>query len=77
MKNARLVSTPLAAHFKLSKKDCPQSKEEKLEMSKLPYASTVSSLMYAMVCTRLDVAHTVGVVSRSLSNPGKAHWEAV
>ena len=33
--------------------------------------------MYAMVYTRLDIYHAVGVVSRFLENPGKAHWEAV
>lgn len=33
--------------------------------------------MYAMVCTRPDIASAVGVVSRFLSNPGKEHWEAV
>ena len=42
-----------------------------------PYDSTVGSLMYAMVCTRLDIAHSVGVVSRFLANPGKQHWQAV
>ena len=46
-------------------------------MSAIPYSSTVGSLMYAMVCTRPDIAHAVGVVSRFLSNPGKQHWEAV
>ena len=33
--------------------------------------------MYVMVCTRLDIAHAVEVVSRFLSNPGKEHWAAV
>ena len=33
--------------------------------------------MYAMICTRPDIAHAVGVVSRFMSNPGKEHWEAV
>ena len=33
--------------------------------------------MYAMVCTRLDIAHAVGVVSRFMVNPIKDHWEAV
>ena len=46
-------------------------------MLKIPYASTVRSLMYAMVCTRPDIAHVVGVVNRFLSNPGKEHWAAV
>ena len=33
--------------------------------------------MYAMVCTRPDLAHGVGVVSRYMANPRKEHWEAV
>ncbi|RVX04667.1 Retrovirus-related Pol polyprotein from transposon TNT 1-94 [Vitis vinifera] len=39
--------------------------------------SAIGSLMYAMVCTRPDIAYTVGVVSRFMSRPGKQHWEAV
>ena len=46
-------------------------------MSKVPYVSAIGSLMYAMVCTRPNIAHVVGVVSRYMSNPGKQHWEAV
>eukprot|EP00253_Pinus_taeda_P017667 PITA_17667 len=46
-------------------------------MSKVQYASAVGSLMYAMVCTRPDIAHAVGVVSRYMNNPGKEHWMAV
>ncbi|KAL6334535.1 hypothetical protein AAG906_018034 [Vitis piasezkii] len=46
-------------------------------MRRVPYASAVGSLMYAMVCTRPDIAYAVGVVSRFLSNPGRHHWEAV
>ena len=33
--------------------------------------------MYAMVCTRLDITHVVGVVSKYMTNLGKEHWEAV
>ena len=46
-------------------------------MSRVPYASAVGSLMYAMVCTRPDIAHAIGVVNRFLSNPAKEHWECV
>ena len=42
-------------------------------MDKVPYSSAVGSFMYAMVCTRPDSAHTVGVVNRFLENPGKEH----
>ncbi|KAM1054407.1 hypothetical protein PS2_001749 [Malus domestica] len=77
MKAAKPVSSPLANHIKLSKESCPKTYEEKEKMAVVPYSSAVGSIMYAMVCTRPDIAHAVGVVSRFLSNPGKDHWEAV
>ena len=46
-------------------------------MSKVPYASPIGSLMFAMVCTRPDIVHVVEFVSRFMSRPGKQHWEAV
>ena len=46
-------------------------------MFKIPYSSAVGSLMYAMVCTRPDIAHAMGVVSRYLNNPRKEHWKEV
>ena len=33
--------------------------------------------MHAMVNTRSDISHAVGVVSRYMENPGKEHWEVV
>ncbi|GJU81720.1 retrovirus-related pol polyprotein from transposon TNT 1-94 [Tanacetum coccineum] len=44
---------------------------------RVPYASAVGSLMFAMICTRPDIAHAVGVVSRYMAEPGREHWEAV
>ncbi len=73
MSNSKPVSTPLASHFKLSSQQCPTSENVKAEIKKIPYAYVDGSLMYAMVCTRPDIAHAVGVVSRFLSNPGKEH----
>ena len=46
-------------------------------MRQIPYASTVGSLMYAMLCTRPNICYSVGVVSRYQSNPGPKHWQAV
>ena len=77
MDKAKPVNCPLAGHFKLSSSQCPTSDEEKNEMQKIPYASAVGYLMYAMVCTRPDIVHAVGVVSRFLSDPGKEHWATV
>ena len=77
MDKAKAISCPLTNHFKLSFKQCPSIDKEKEEMEKVPYTSAVESLIYAMVCTRPDIAHSVGVVSRFISNPGKEHWAAV
>ena len=71
MNEAKPVSTPLGSHFKLSKEQSPKTEEERDHMSKVPYASGIGSSIYAMVCTRPDIAHAVGVVSRFMSRPGK------
>jgi ATP-binding cassette subfamily B (MDR/TAP) protein 1 len=77
MQDAKPVSTPLAPHFKLSLDLCPASDEDIKYMSRVPYSSVVGSLMYAMVCSRPDLAHAMGVVSRYMANPDKEHWNAV
>jgi hypothetical protein len=77
MDGAKPVSTPLGSQFRLTKDQSPKTDQEKAYMSKVPYASAIGSLMYAMVCTRPDIAHAVGAVSRYMGNPGKQHWEAV
>ncbi|KAM1339110.1 hypothetical protein EV1_037611 [Malus domestica] len=32
--------------------------------------------MYAMVCTRPDIAHAAGIASRFMHNPRRKHWNA-
>jgi len=46
-------------------------------MPRVSYVSAMGSLMYAMICTRSDLAYAVSIVSRLMSNPGKQRWEAV
>ena len=46
-------------------------------VSQLEYASIIGCLMYAMTCTRPDIAFAVGKLSRYTSNPSQAHWQAV
>ena len=77
MEGGKAISTPLPPYVKLNAKDSLTSDVEKDEMTKVPYASCVGSLMYAMIATRLDIAFAVGVVRRFMSDPGKKHWEAV
>jgi len=46
-------------------------------MSHVPYANAIGSLMYAMICTRPDLAYAVSMVSRYMHNSGKKHWSVV
>ena len=71
------MKVPIPIGVNLSVEQCPQTQEEEEDMSCVPYAGAVGSLMYAMVCTRPDIAHAVGVLSRFMSNPRKEHWRAV
>ncbi|KAJ4717199.1 Retrovirus-related Pol polyprotein from transposon TNT 1-94 [Melia azedarach] len=77
MSTAKPIDTPSAANAHLSVAFAPKSVEEKEYVSRVPYASAVGSLMYAMVCSRPDLAQSVSVVSRFMGEPGKEHWQAV
>ena len=41
------------------------------------YASTIGSIMYAMVCTHPDVSYALSATSIYQANPGESHWAAV
>jgi len=46
-------------------------------MSRVPYVSAVGSLMFAMICTTLNIAQAMGAASRYMENPGRAHWNTI
>lgn len=62
---------PADPHARLSKRSCDE--EEYL----CPYREAVGSLMYAMTCTRPDIAFSVSQVAQFCSSPSRSHWEAV
>ena len=64
MNKEKTVNVTLVSHFKLSSSLCPSSVDEKDYMSHVPYANALGCLMYAMVCTRPNISHAVGVVSK-------------
>ena len=68
---------PFRHGIHLSREMSPKTPEDMMEMAKVPYASAIGSLMYAMLCTRPDIAYVVSVTSRFQSNPGLEHWVAV
>jgi hypothetical protein len=73
MHGSKLVKVPIPICVNLCADQCPKTQEEEEDMSHVPYANAVGNLMYAMVCTRPDIAHAVGVLSRYMSKPGKEH----
>ena len=60
-----------------SKSMGPKTPEEIRQISVIPYASAIGSLIYAMIRTRPDIAYVVSITSRYQSNPGSEHWAAV
>ena len=61
MQECKPVKMPILVSVNVSANQCPKTHEEEEEKSPIPYASAIGSLMYAMVCTRPDIAHAVGV----------------
>ena len=77
MMDTKPVKMPLAAHFKLSKDQSSKNDDELKIMTRVPYASAVGSLMYAMVCIRPDIVHAVKDMNIYMANSGKQHWKAI
>ncbi|GJV84472.1 putative RNA-directed DNA polymerase [Tanacetum coccineum] len=77
MQNSKKGFIPMEVKHDLSNEMCASSDEEKAYMKRVPYASAVGSIMYAVRCTRPDVAFAQNLVSRYQQNPGKLHWVAV
>ncbi|KAL0540854.1 hypothetical protein IC582_020871 [Cucumis melo] len=73
MHNSKKGLLPYRYGIHLSKEQCPKTPQEVEDMSNIPYASTVGSLMYTMLCTRPDICYLVGIVSRYQSNLGCDH----
>ena len=77
MQECKSVKVTIPIGVKLSVDQYPKTHEEEEDMSRVLYVSAVGSLMYAMVCTRPNIAHAVGFLSRYMSKQWKEHWTAV
>ena len=75
--NAKPVNVPLRDNFKLLEAQSPMTEDENALILEVPYASAMGSLMYAISCTRPDIAQAVRVSSRYMSNSEKEHWRAM
>ena len=73
MKNSKRGFLPMSHGISLSKTQYPMTQDERDRMSKIPYASAIGCIMYAMLCTRLDVSYVLSITSRYQSDPGESH----
>nr|GFB46109.1 retrovirus-related Pol polyprotein from transposon TNT 1-94 [Tanacetum cinerariifolium] len=67
----------LMGNHKPSLQEVKDYLDDKARMQNVPYASAVGSIMYAVRCTRPDVAFAQNITSRFQQSPGEAHWTAV
>ena len=77
MEEAKKGFLPMSHGIHLSKTQCPRTADERERMSKVPYASAIGSIMFAMISTRPDVSYALSITSRYQSDPGEDHWTAV
>nr|GEV32203.1 putative disease resistance RPP13-like protein 1 [Tanacetum cinerariifolium] len=63
--------------LKLSKSQGASTPAEMKRMQNVSYASAIGSIMYAVRCTRPDVAFAQNITSRFQHNPGDIHWTTV
>ena len=77
MSEAKKGFLPVSHGIRLSNTQSPTTSDELNRMSRIPYASAIGSIMYAMLCTRPDVAFAISLTSRYQANPGESHWAAV
>ncbi|GJU75428.1 retrotransposon protein, putative, ty1-copia subclass [Tanacetum coccineum] len=77
MDNSKRGHIPMQERLDLNKSQGAQTPNEVNRMKNVPYASAVGSIMYAVRCTRPDVAFAQNMTSRFQQNPGEPHWTAV
>ncbi|GKE80477.1 retrotransposon protein, putative, ty1-copia subclass, partial [Tanacetum coccineum] len=69
MENSKRGSISMHEKLKLSKSQGASTPVEVKHMQNIPYASAVGSIMYAVRCSRLDVAFAENITSRFQHNP--------
>ena len=63
MSTCKPVDTPMSKGEALILNMCPKNPQEREEMSRVPYASAVGSLLYAMMYIHPNICFAVGLVS--------------
>ncbi|GKD23230.1 retrotransposon protein, putative, ty1-copia subclass [Tanacetum coccineum] len=77
MDTSKRGTIPMQPNVDLSNTQGPSTPAEVKRMKGITYASAVGSIMYAMRCTRPDIAFSQNLTNRYQQNPGESHWTAV
>ena len=64
MEESKKGFLPMSHGVYLSKDMCPKTHDERDRMKRIPYASTIGSIMYAMLCTQIDVSCALSTCNR-------------
>ena len=77
MGECKAASTPLADKLELTKDQMPEDGSDgQQQMFRHDYRGLVSSIAYLALSTQPDLEFPAHLISRFLSNPGFAHWQA-
>ncbi|GJU75270.1 retrotransposon protein, putative, ty1-copia subclass [Tanacetum coccineum] len=75
MENSKRGTIPMQEKLKLSKSQGASTPAEKQRMQNVPYASAIGLIIYAVRCTRPDVAFAQNITSQFQQNPGNLERE--
>ena len=64
MKNSKGGLIPMRHGISLFKSMSLKTSKQRSNMNRIPYTSVIKSIIYVMLCTRLDITHTLSVMSR-------------
>jgi hypothetical protein len=77
MQDCKPTKVPILVGARLTVEQCPKTHEGIEDMEHVPYASVVGNMVYAIVCTRPNIAHAVGVLRRYMLTPRKENCTTV
>ncbi|GJX20537.1 retrotransposon protein, putative, ty1-copia subclass [Tanacetum coccineum] len=77
MENSKKGYTPMVEKSDYRKSQGTKTPTAVQRMQIVPYASAIYSIVYAVRCTRPDVAFAQNLCSRFQQNPGEIHWTVV
>ncbi|GKG22395.1 hypothetical protein Tco_0387698, partial [Tanacetum coccineum] len=77
MENSKKGYTLMMEKLDYIKSQGAKTPTEVQRMKSVPYASAIGSILYAVRCTRPDVAFEQNLCSHFQKNLGEIHWTAV